>query len=117
MSHEVALMGDILNLVAEDMRERGLSKVLRLELLVGTLSNAMPDALEMAFEIHKAMNAPILTEQSALTIHIEEARARCVFCEHEYLPDHRIALCPNCGMPGGKLTAGEVLKVLSYEGG
>ncbi|MBT9252748.1 MAG: hydrogenase maturation nickel metallochaperone HypA [Brockia lithotrophica] len=116
MSHELALMGDILNLIAEDMKVRGLSKVLKIELIVGELSNAMPDALEMAFDIHKAMKSPILDESSELVIIREEARMKCVFCGHEYTPDNRVALCPNCGMPGGKIISGETLKVLSYEG-
>lgn len=116
MSHEVALMGDMLNIVAEDMQKHGLSKVEKLKLRVGTLSHSVPDALEMAFEIHKAMRAPILTEDSALEIEVEEARAQCVICGHEYVPDHRVALCPNCGVPGGKLIAGDAIRIVSYEG-
>lgn len=116
MSHEVALMGDMLQLVAEDMRQRGLSKVKRLKLRVGTLSHSAPDALEMAFEIHKALKSPILTDESTLEIELEEARARCVLCGHEYTPDQRVALCPNCGVPGGELIAGDEIRILSYEG-
>ena len=44
--HEMALMGDILQLVHEDAAARGIEKIEKIELMVGEISNAMPDALE-----------------------------------------------------------------------
>lgn len=115
--HEMALMGDLLSIVEEDVKKRHFTKVNRIDLIVGDLSNAMPDALEMAFEIYRASGIPFLTEETRLVIEREEARARCVLCETEYIPDERLALCPNCGMPTGKIIAGETLQIRSYEGG
>ena len=51
--HEISLMGDILNIVVRDMEEKSLHQVKKITLLVGDLSNAMPDALRMAFDIYK----------------------------------------------------------------
>ncbi|CCQ97302.1 Hydrogenase expression/synthesis HypA [[Clostridium] ultunense Esp] len=114
--HELALMGDILSLVEKDVKERNFTKVNQIHLIVGDLSNAMPDALEMAFEIYRASGIPFLTEDSKLVIEREEAKARCVLCNEEYIPDQRLALCPHCGMPTGKIISGETLQVRSYEG-
>ncbi|MDF2606010.1 MAG: hydrogenase nickel incorporation protein HypA [Bacillales bacterium] len=114
--HEMALMGDILNLVFDDAKQKKITKVKSITLTVGQLSNALPDALEMAFDINKAQGHDMLSDSSKLNIIIEEAKATCIFCEELYKPTHRIAICPKCNMPGGKLTSGETFKVETYEG-
>lgn len=114
--HEMALMGDILRLVEQDARTRNLRKIDKIELIVGDLSNAMPDALEMAFDVFKARGLGMLSEKALLVIHREKAKAKCVVCGCEYTPGHRLSICPDCSMPGGKIIAGETFKVQSYEG-
>jgi hydrogenase nickel incorporation protein HypA/HybF len=114
--HEMALMGDILNLVQEDAMTRNIKKLKMIELLVGELSNAMPDALQMAFTIYKEQNKALFTADAELRMVIEEAEAECIFCHVKYKPDMKITICPACQMPSGKLTAGETFQVLSYEG-
>lgn len=114
--HEMALMGDILQLVENDARSRDIKHIEKIELVVGDLSNALPDALEMAFEIFRARRLALLSEESQLLIIKEAARAKCTVCGHEYNPDTRISICPECRLPSGILTAGETFKVQSYEG-
>lgn len=114
--HEMALMGDILQLVENDARSRNFQKIDKIELIVGELSNALPDALEMAFEVFSARRLAMLTEESQLFIIKEAAEATCSVCGHEYEPDARISICPECGLPSGQLTKGETFKVQSYEG-
>ncbi|MGG0717320.1 hydrogenase maturation nickel metallochaperone HypA [Robertmurraya massiliosenegalensis] len=114
--HEMALMGDILQLVERDAISRNIHQIDKIELVVGELSNALPDALEMAFEVFQARNQAKLLKEAKLIIFRERARAKCTVCEHEYKPDARLSICPQCQLPSGKLTAGETFKVLSYEG-
>lgn len=114
--HELSLMGDILHLVQADAADRGLRRIGRIKLLVGSLSNAMPDALHMAFLMYMADKSTLLDESAELVIEVEEARAVCVLCGLEYVPERAVALCPDCRFPGGKLTAGDAFRVLSYEG-
>ncbi|MCF6092737.1 hydrogenase maturation nickel metallochaperone HypA [Microaerobacter geothermalis] len=114
--HEMALMGDILNLVLRDATQRGIKEVNRVSLTVGELSNAMPEALEMAFDIFKAQGIERISRNAQLTIIHEPAWARCTICEKEYKPDRRIAVCPSCSLPTGKLISGETLAIESYEG-
>ena len=71
--HEMALMGDILNIIIEDAEQKGIKKFNNIELLVGELSNAMPDALEMAFAIYKEQNPQLFSENASLHIEHEEA--------------------------------------------
>lgn len=114
--HEMALMGDIMQLVHEDAASRGIEKVEKIELIVGEISNAMPDALRMAFDIFRDQNLHLFTAGAELIIHIEEAKATCVICGREYRPDMKIALCPSCHIPSGEVLAGETFQILSYEG-
>ncbi len=114
--HEVALMGDILDLIKNDAEKRNIKRVSKVELVVGELSNALPDALEMAFDIFKSRNIEMLQKDAELIIIKEEAKAKCVLCGLEYHPSQHVAVCPECNFPSGELTAGETLKVKSYQG-
>lgn len=114
--HEMALMGDILNLIQKDALDKKISKVEKVELLVGELSNALPDALELAFDAFKAQGFDFLGEDAVLVINIEKALAECVICNKQYLPEQRITICPDCSFPSGKLITGEAFKVSSYSG-
>jgi hydrogenase nickel incorporation protein HypA/HybF len=114
--HEMALMGDIIQLVQEDAAANGIVKIEKIELLVGEIANAMPDALRMAFEIFRDQNPQLFSERAELVIQVEEAKAKCVLCGLEYRPYQKMALCPSCNIPSGKVLAGETFQVLSYEG-
>ncbi|WP_019241706.1 hydrogenase maturation nickel metallochaperone HypA/HybF [Bacillus sp. AP8] len=114
--HEMALMGDILNIIKEDAEKKEINTIKKIELVVGELSNAMPDALTMAFEIYKEQNPLFISQSAKLLIQLEESKAECVFCNTTYKPDLKISICPNCNMPSGKLIAGETFQVISYEG-
>jgi hydrogenase nickel incorporation protein HypA/HybF len=114
--HELGLMGDILNLINEDLANSKLKKVTEIELLVGKLSNAMPDALEMALEIYKAEEIGFLAPETKLIIVTEEAEAICVLCDNKYKPDQLLAICPNCQVPSGRIISGESFKIISYNG-
>lgn len=114
--HELGLMGDILNLIQDDLKNSGLEKVTEIELLVGQLSSAMPDALDMALQIYKAEGVAFLTPETKLSIVFEDAEAICVLCDTKYQPDQLLAICPNCQMPSGKIISGESFKIISYNG-
>lgn len=114
--HEMSLMGDILQLVQEDAAEKGINQIERVEIIVGEISNAMPDALRMAFDIFRDQNLHLFKKEAQLVIHLEEAKAECVICGEQYRPEQKIALCPSCQVPSGKVLSGETFQVLSYEG-
>ncbi|MDF2556630.1 MAG: hydrogenase nickel incorporation protein HypA [Bacillales bacterium] len=114
--HEMALMGDILQIVWEDAQRQGFSKVTKVELTVGKLSQAMPEALEMAFSIYKEQYNHIFDQSAEIKFDIEEAVACCIECNTTYIPDRKITICPGCGMPTGNLIKGETFQVKSYEG-
>jgi len=114
--HEMALMGDILILIEQDASNNAIDKVEEIELIVGELCNAMPEALEMAFDLYKSSEPAFLNKDAKLVLIKEEAKACCTICGTEYHPEQRIALCPKCDFPSGELISGETFKVNSYKG-
>ena len=114
--HEMSLMSEIIQLVSEDAAARGFKKVNRIDVIVGDLSNVLPDALELAFLFFQKQGGSLIGEESELHIIREAAKAQCPKCKCEFQPDYRIALCPECGFPGSQLVTGETFRVDSYEG-
>ncbi|WP_245890085.1 hydrogenase maturation nickel metallochaperone HypA/HybF [Rummeliibacillus pycnus] len=116
LMHEMSLMFEIIHLVSEDAAVRGFTKVKKIDVIVGDLSNVLPDALELAFFYLRKEKMGLLDEKSQLHIIREEAKSRCLKCLYEFVPDYRIALCPKCDLPSCVLISGETFRTESYEG-
>lgn len=114
--HEMSLMYEIIQLVSKDAKSRGFQKVKQIQVIVGDLSNVLPDALELAFFYFCKKEAGLLAEDSQLKIIQEKAITQCQSCLHKFEPDFRVALCPKCGLLSGLLISGETFQVESYEG-
>ncbi|ASA95973.1 hydrogenase maturation nickel metallochaperone HypA [Anoxybacillus flavithermus] len=114
--HEMALMGEIVHLIEQDARSKEMKQVKKVELLVGTLSNVLPDALQFAFDVYKVQADNCLTADAELVIHMERARAICAICGKEYEPATKITQCPTCLLPSGNIVARETFRILAYEG-
>ncbi|USK52122.1 hydrogenase maturation nickel metallochaperone HypA [Bacillus sp. CMF12] len=114
--HEMSLMADILYIVEADAIERGFVKINRISVIVGELSNVLPDALELAFSFFQKQEDNLISEKTELKIIREVAKARCKECGKEFTPDYRIALCPHCNQINTEIISGESFQVESYEG-
>lgn len=115
--HEMGLMEDAIQIVSEDAEKHGFRNIDSVTLIVGDLSNVLPDALQFAFEaIKRSGESPLLSAQTRLDLVRERGRAKCTVCEIEYEPTQYLAICPECGMPFGVLLSGETFKIESYEG-
>lgn len=115
--HEMGLMEDALQMVSEDAKKHGLETIDKVSLIVGDLSNVLPDALRFAFDaFRKTGEIPRISERAQLEIIRERGLARCALCGKEYEPSEYLALCPECDMPFGVIQSGETFKIESYEG-
>ncbi|MCM3693399.1 hydrogenase maturation nickel metallochaperone HypA [Neobacillus niacini] len=114
--HEMSLMSEIIKIVSEDARLHGFSKVDSIVVIVGDLSNVLPDALELAFFHFRKQGLGMLDENTEFEIIREVAKAKCQTCLFEFTPDYRMALCPKCMLPNCLLVSGETFRVESYEG-
>ena len=114
--HEMSLMAEIIQLIESDAKTQNVKKVEKIEIIVGDLSNALPEALEFAFEFFKSQKIDLLDPNVTLSIIREKAKAKCESCNLEYEPDYQLAICPICDSPSGKIIAGESLEIKSYSG-
>ena len=114
--HEMSLMYEIILLVSKDAKLRGYQNVTQIQVIIGDLSNVVPDALESAFLYFCKEKAGLVNEQSQLTMIREKAITQCQNCLFTFEPDNRIALCPKCHSLEGHIIAGETFQVEFYEG-
>ena len=93
--HELAIAENLLEMAGQELRKRGLRRLLALRVRCGALAGVMPEALEFAFTA--------LTREQGLEARLEivrePLRLRCAGCGREFAPAHGslFTTCPFCG--------------------
>ena len=110
--HEVALCHSLVDLIRDQQRQRGFSRVRRVILEVGALGHVEPAALEFAFEC-EAADSP--AEGAALEIREIPGRAWCMDCSQPVTVARRGDPCPGCGGFGMIVEQGDELRLKELE--
>lgn len=110
--HELALMEELMNLVAETARERRARSVTTIRLEVGDMSGVDPDALRFAFD---AVVHDTLAEHATLEIERVPVIAVCPACAAEFAPEDVVYACPICGDVSAEIRRGTELTLVSVE--
>jgi hydrogenase nickel incorporation protein HypA/HybF len=110
--HETALMQNLLSTVSQAAREHSVKRVNSVTVVIGKLSNVMPDALAFAFE---AMTQEGLMKGAALEMVFQPAVAQCGACRHEYEADGFPIVCPVCANRDFRLISGEEVYIQSMD--
>lgn len=110
--HEVGLMQGLLNMIDTYSREYRLRKISRIVLHVGKLSNAVPEALQFAFE---AISPGTLADGAELIIEQVDGRSKCTVCGYEFASSLGMWTCPECNQPV-VIIAGQELHLQTLEG-
>ena len=92
--HEMALCQGMVELIAEQQRSRGFSRVKRVIVEIGALGHVDPHALEFAFEVG-ARDTP--AEQAVLEIREIPGSGWCMDCCETVAIERRGEPCPGCG--------------------
>ncbi len=109
-------MWEVIEIVSNDAKLNGFSKVTKIELIVGELSNVLPEALEYAFSYFQNDGLNMVNQGTELHMIREKAKVKCQTCLFVFEPDYHIALCPKCELFNCILISGETFRVESYEG-
>lgn len=93
--HELAIAENLLEMAGQELRKRGLSRLLALRVRCGALAGVMPEALEFAF-------AALAREQgleARLEIAREPLRLLCSACGRDFASAQGslFTACPFCG--------------------
>lgn len=107
--HEMSLMQNILDIVAQNADKEKAAKVTRIDLAVGQRSGVVRDALSFAFE---AMSPNTIAAGAELIITEIPLCYRCPDCGSE--TTENLTLCPDCDR-FFELAQGQELQITSIE--
>lgn len=110
--HELGIMTGVVESVSQAARDAGATKVLKVSLSVGVMTEAIEDALVFAFEA-LSETEPIM-EGAQLEIAMVEPRSRCLECGLVFDHDRFHVSCPECG-GFAELITGKELRIDSIE--
>ena len=110
--HEMTLMGGVFEAIEKTVSQYEIKRVLIVKLKVGELTNAVPEALQMAFE---AFSRDTVCEGAELLVERVPVRARCRKCLLEFEVKTLFFFCPGCQNAGVEVIQGEELLLESLE--
>ncbi|WJW76389.1 hydrogenase maturation nickel metallochaperone HypA [Thiohalobacter sp. IOR34] len=110
--HEMALCESVLQLLEENARLQGFSRVRRLWLEVGCLAGVESEALRFSFEV---LSRGTLAEDAVLEIVEQPGQAWCETCAARVDLRGRLDACPRCGGYRLQVSGGDALRIRELE--
>jgi hydrogenase nickel incorporation protein HypA/HybF len=111
--HELSLAYDVVQILCEEGRRNDITRIERFRLEVGSLRAVVPDFLRTSLEF---ASKGTMAEGAIVDIIKVEGRALCTGCGHEYAAEEIFHCCPLCQRTGGRILAGEELRIIDLEG-
>jgi hydrogenase nickel incorporation protein HypA/HybF len=110
--HELSIAMSIAEIVEEEARKAGASRIEIVTIEIGTLSGVMIDALQFAME-----EVMLTTSFSGAKINydIVTAVASCEECCNEFVAEDLFKVCPVCNSSKTYYIRGKELKIKSIE--
>lgn len=110
--HELGIMTGVMSSVEDAAKNAGATRVLRITLSVGEMTEAVEDALRFAFE---ALSEGTMCEGAEFEINMIPPKSTCLECGETYTHDRLHMLCPFCGSAFTQLIEGKELNIDSIE--
>lgn len=110
--HELGIMTGVMDAVEQTAAQAGATKVLKVVLSIGEMTEAIEDSLRFAFEV---LTEGTISEGAELDINIVKPKSRCLDCGAEYEHDRFHMMCPKCGGYATQLIAGREMQIDSIE--
>ena len=110
--HEMGIISGVLDAVNSSAADAGATRVLAVNLRVGRMTEAIPDALQFAFE---ALSEGTLSQGAELILEMVEPSSFCLECGEEFSHDRFHRICPHCGSYETTLLTGRELEIASIE--
>jgi hydrogenase nickel incorporation protein HypA/HybF len=110
--HEMSLTESVVDILAEEGRRQGFSRVRKVWLEIGVLSGVEPEAMEFCFDV---VTRGTLAEGASLEIVRTPGQGWCLDCEKSVALTERFGACPDCGGGRVQMTAGDEMRVKELE--
>ncbi len=112
--HELGIMTGVMDAATAAAHDAGATKLLKISLSVGEMTEAIEDALVFAFEA-LAEDGGDFVRDAELEITMIPPKSRCLECGAEFEHDRFHMFCPVCDSFATELIAGRELQIDSIE--
>jgi hydrogenase nickel incorporation protein HypA/HybF len=110
--HEMSLCESILQVLEEQAREQGFSRVRTVRLEIGVLAGVEPQALRFGFEVVMRNS---LADGACLELIELPGHAWCMECARTVEVSQRFDPCPDCGGYQLQVSGGDELRIKNLE--
>lgn len=111
--HELGIMTSVMDGVLPAAHDAGATRLLKVTLQIGEMTEAIEDALQFAFEV-LTENDPF-TKDAILEVHMVKPKSICLECGAEFEHDRFHMFCPECDSFATELIAGREQRIESIE--
>ncbi|HOK26726.1 MAG TPA: hydrogenase maturation nickel metallochaperone HypA [Bacteroidales bacterium] len=111
--HELGIAENLVSIVLEVAGNEKLTKVTKVNVSIGEMSQVVPDLLETAFQVTVAGT---IAENAELEMEIVPVKLKCMDCDAEFEIHENIFVCENCGSQQVEIISGTEMFVKSIEG-
>ncbi len=110
--HEMSLCESVLQILEDNAKSQGFSRVLKIWLEIGELSGVEPEAMRFSFEV---IRRGTLADQASLEIIHVPGEAWCMPCGKNVPVKQRFDACPECGSYQLQVNGGDEMKIKELE--
>jgi hydrogenase nickel incorporation protein HypA/HybF len=110
--HELSFAQSLVELIEEEGRVQGFSRVRQIRVKIGALGHVEPEALRFCFDV---ASRGALAEGARLELDIVPGEAWCPRCLRAVSIAARYDFCPQCGQGHLQMTAGDELRLSELE--
>lgn len=111
--HEVSIALNILEIISEQCKKNGYSKIEAVNIKIGRASGIMPDALIFAFD---AIKSDSIAANALLNIEEVPVSGICRDCGKSFaVDDDYVLCCPLCQGKSFSITAGREMDIVELE--
>lgn len=111
--HELGIMTSVVDAATQAAHDAGATKLLKITLQVGEMTEAIEDALQFAFEVLREEDE--FLKGAELEVHMVSPKSICLECGTEFEHDRFHMFCPECDSFATELIAGRELNIESIE--
>lgn len=111
--HELGIMTSVIEQASGAARDAGATRLLKVSLSVGEMTEAIEDALQFAFEA--LIDEDPFTKDAKLEVMMIRPKSRCLECGAEFEHDRFHVFCPECDGFMTELIAGREMHIDSIE--
>ncbi len=111
--HEMSVTQSVMDIVLEQAKEAGATRVKSVKLRFGALTSIVPDCVAFYFE---QMTEGTIAEGAKLDVEMVPLRLKCGQCGEEFEGEDELDMvCPKCGNPFTETITGREMEVDSID--